>query len=129
MGGTNFKDTLEITYPFVASGTIEKRYKDAVRMYVGVVQLQRPQGTGQLEVKAGAYGMGSPRLKKGSDPQTKEWSMELRPDSAHQRFVAGDAVGFVLLELPGGQLSGWLDDNVKLTAPAGVSHLKVPYSP
>ena len=63
--GTNFKDTLEITYPFVASGTIEKRYKDAVRMYVGVVQLQRYQGTGQLEVKAGAYGMGEPTPENG----------------------------------------------------------------
>ena len=71
----------------------------------------------------------SPRLKTGSDPQTKEWSMELRPDSAHQPFEPGRCDRIRFGRATGGRLIGWLDDNVKLTAPGGVSRLNVPYSP
>jgi hypothetical protein len=121
--GTQFKDTLEITDPFVASGTIERLYEDPVRMYVGVVQLERDRETEKLQVTAGAFGMGVGRLTPGPDEQTQEWSMELRPDSARPPFKPGDAYGFVLVELTGGRVMGWLDDRVVLTARG----LVVPY--
>jgi hypothetical protein len=123
--GSNFKETLEITDPFVASGTIERLYGDPVRMYVGVVQLRRNRETKKLEVTAGAYGMGVPRLTPGPDEQTQEWSMELRPDSAHNPLTPGQVYGLTVLELRGGRVMGWLDDRVDLTARG----LVVPYGP
>ena len=127
MSSTKFKRKLKIKDPFVASGTIERQYDDVVRMYVGVVQLERDPETEELEVTAGAYGMGVARLTPGADEQTNDWSMELRPDSAHNPLTPGRATGFVLLERAGGLVMGWIDDGVELTARGAAAVLDVPY--
>jgi hypothetical protein len=115
--GTNFKDKLEIKTPFQASGTIETGDYDVARMYVGVLQLKRNPETEQVDVTAAAYGMGSADLKQ-IGATTSEWTMELRADSEHPKFEPGRAVGFVLVELAGGRVTGWVDDTVELVAPS-----------
>ena len=40
--------------------------------------------------------------------------MELRADYRHP-LSAGSAVGFVLGELPGGRVTGWIEDGLELT--------------
>jgi hypothetical protein len=114
----HFASKLEIGTPFVASGEIGGDYKVS-RMYVGLLQVDRDPEDG-LELKAAAYGMGAAEMHR-IDGETSSWAMELRPDSEHPDFEAGPAIGFVLVELAGGRVTGWIDDGVELIAGSGAN--------
>jgi hypothetical protein len=118
---------------FVAEGTVEEKYAGMTRMYVGILQLTR--NSGKLDISGAAYGMGAPEWKTGKQgdpdgwedgPQTSQgtttrlrrWAMELRGDYEHP-LHPGSAVGFVLGEMPGGKVTGWIEDELELTGPAG----------
>lgn len=118
MSFDHFESTLEITTPFVASGQIGNEYKVS-RMYVGVLQVDRDLDDG-LELKAAAYGMGAAEIAR-IDDEKNLWTLELRPDSEHPDFVPGPAIGFVLVELAGGGVTGWIDDGVELTQGSGTA--------
>ena len=109
----HFESKLKIATPLVASGEIGNEYQVS-RMYVGLLQVDRDAQDG-LELKAAAYGMGSAEMSR-VDSERSSWKMELRPDSEHPTFEAGPAIGFVLVELAGGRVTGWIDDGVELTA-------------
>jgi hypothetical protein len=110
-------------------------------MYVGVLQLTRNDG--KLDISGAAYGMGTPewRTPDGTKPdvvgtgwhnaqdengrnlfdtegkplEVRRWAMELRADYEHP-LRAGPAVGFVLGEMPGGKVTGWIEDGLTLTS-------------
>ena len=112
-----FKSRLKITQPFEAQGTIGKDYNVAT-MYVGIVQLAPdPDNPGKRKIAAGAYGMGpaaTKRLRNNKDQD--EWSMQLQDDSDDdkRKLEPGTAIGFVLAQLPGGKLTGWIHEEIKL---------------
>ena len=90
-------------------------------MYVGIVQLGRDD-EGEIKVVAASYGMGAAAITDG-DGAFNNWSMQLQVDGddAVQELkpaAAGnkDTVGFVLAELPGGRLTGWVHQGVVLEA-------------
>jgi hypothetical protein len=114
VGVTHFKDELTIDDPFTAIGSIERQY-DVVWMYVGVVQVKEVGG--ELDLDAGAYGMGLPEMKPGRDETENEWSIQLQRDFEHPWLHEGNATGFVIAQLRGGKLTGWIDD-VKLVSKA-----------
>ena len=108
-----FKKQLPINSPFVATGYIGREYADdIVSMYVGIVQLGQDE-SGNSRIESGAYGMSKPALRD-HDANQKEWTMQLRRDFEKGGLRAGDAVGFVLVELAGGRVTGWIDSNVRL---------------
>jgi hypothetical protein len=111
MGDVNFDDTFNLkANPFVAAGSIESQYK-TVNMYVGIVQLERP---GSDEITGGAFGIGAAATNSNGDG-TDRWTMVLQHDSQDKRkLYNGEAIGFVVAELPGGKFTGWVDHNVLL---------------
>lgn len=131
MGGTNFDNEMKIpdSGAFVAEGTVEPKYEGLTRMNVGVIQLKGSPGN--LEITGAAYGVGTPEWKQGSDPsadsdgwenataagntiRVRRWAMQLRGDYEHP-LHPGPAVGFVLGEMPGGKVTGWIEDGLTLT--------------
>jgi hypothetical protein len=122
---------------FMAEGTVEEKYERMTRMYVGVLQLTR--NGERLDISGAAYGMGAPEWKQSLDPanpgnsegwenatsadgaqiRVRRWAMELRGDYEHP-LRPGAAVGFVLGEMPGGRVTGWIEDGLTL-ASAGPS--------
>jgi hypothetical protein len=117
---------------FVAEGTVEEKYAGMTRMYVGIVQLTR--NGGRIDISGAAYGVGAPEWKQSLNParlgdsegwetaeavgggaiRVRRWAMELRADYEHP-LRPGPAVGFVLGEMPGGRVTGWIEDELKLT--------------
>jgi len=111
MGDVHFDKFQDLdANPFIATGVIETDYR-AVRMFVGVLQLE---SEGSDTITGAAYGMGATNSHSrgnGSDA----WSMCLQHDTQEGRKLKnGPAIGFVLAELPGGQLTGWIDRGVQL---------------
>ncbi len=114
MSSTNFKKQLQIRDIFVAEGTIEREY-EAAWMYAGVVQVTEAVNNGEttFELDAGAYGMGKPKLEDSStDPGERNWTLQLHRDSDPDKreFKPNqEAYGFVVVQLEGGGLTGWID--------------------
>jgi hypothetical protein len=130
--GENFTDTMNIATPFTASGTIGKGYKEQItRMYVGLVQIQKtapatPNGNPKrmdIEITAGAYGAGLPQLSAGPNSGSLTWSMQLMQDTGEVDQPRQErpfnpkkpAIGFVMVELTGGRVTGWIEDEITLT--------------
>jgi hypothetical protein len=135
LGGSNFLKTLKIPADgkaFEAAGTVERKYAEMTRMHVGVIQVT-PGEDKRLDISGAAYGIGVPAWGEGwethdsdGDPYTdaagnhievRPWTMQLQADYEHP-LHPGPAVGFVLGEMPGGRVTGWIDDSVTLTGDA-----------
>jgi len=120
VGATEFKQELEIGWPFIAYGTIEKEY-EAVWMHVGIIQHDDND-----TLTGAAYGIGAANIRDKDfqtgqeirDPATGDlldtWSMDLQRDSEHPDLHPGPATGFVLAQLKGGKLTGWLHHGIEL---------------
>jgi hypothetical protein len=130
---------------FVAEGTVEEKYAGMTRMYVGVLQIRRNNdrldisgaayGVGSPEWRhadpAATVGLppdqvgwedvedagGNPITDAGTGRRirVRRWAMELRADYEHP-LRPGPAVGFVLGEMPGGRVTGWIEDGLTLTS-------------
>lgn len=117
MGHTNFKDPLELTLgELEAKGTIEFERYDVAYMYVGLIQTEG--GLANRRITAAAYGMGPPEIDEASgDFDEHEWSLYLQKDADPEK---GDfdpdkfASGFVIAQLRGGKLIGWLHEGIRL---------------
>jgi hypothetical protein len=132
VGGTQFNDPLELKLgELEAKGTIEfadeaavvagqgERY-DVAYMYVGLIQAEVSSG-GNLEITAGAYGMGPPeidtavRFDEEAGANVRGWSLYLQKDSKKGNFdQEKKAYGFVVAQLKGGKLIGWLHEKITL---------------
>jgi hypothetical protein len=110
MSNTNFNPKLQISNPFIAQGVIDTEYA-IVQMYVGLIQTN-----GDGTVAAGAYGTGVPDLNPTLGAVGEQgWSMQLQMDSDKKpQFDPGPAKGFVVVQLRGGKVTGWLDPEVAL---------------
>src|SRR5262245_36476268 len=111
MGNTEFKKVQDFTdgVGLKAKGTIEVEYKVA-SMYVGLIETEGPLGS--RKVTSAAYSAGPPELNhNGGASDEYEWTMYLQQDSDPEKgpFTGGkDAFGFVVAQLEGGRLIGWL---------------------
>jgi hypothetical protein len=115
VGSTNFRNPLELKLgELEAKGTIEFERYDVAYMYVGLIQTEGPLGS--REITAAAYGMGPPEIdEEGGDADEHEWSMYLQQDSSRGNFDPGKlANGFVVAQVKGGKLIGWLHEGIKL---------------
>ena len=110
-----FKDELVIESQFEASGYIGREY-DVAWMYVGLIQLGDPDADGDREITAGAYGMGLPALAD-HDTTRQEWKLMLQRDSEHPNLSPGKATGFVLAQVRGGKITGWIHEGIALVDP------------
>src|SRR5689334_4304952 len=120
-----FANILELKTPFVASGEIDEEY-EVIKAHVGVVQLGGKDG--DLQIQAGAYGIGVPIFRHPSGG-SKGWEMHLQPDAERPNLVPGPAVGFILVELSGGRMIGWVDNHVRLVDPTGAPQKTTRSSP
>jgi hypothetical protein len=130
--GTRFNDPLELklgeleakgTIEFAAEAAVEagkgERY-DVAQMYVGLIQAE-VSSDGDLEITAGAYGMGPPEIdEEAGDADEHEWSLYLHQDSSGGNFdPEKPAHGFVVAQLKGGKLIGWLHEGIRLKISEG----------
>src|SRR5262245_35287064 len=96
-----------------ATGFLERGY-DPVNMRFGLVQVADYKND-NFDLIAGAYGTGMPTFGAPGPTGDRKWTMALRPDRDHPQFIPGiDAFGFVLVELTGGEFTGWIS-KVSLT--------------
>ncbi len=107
-------------------------------MSVGVLQVRRNADVeGKIDITGAAYGEGAPGWTartsssapdgwedtgpdgtpivddQGNNIRVRRWTMELRADYEHP-LHPGSAVGFVLGEMPGGKVTGWIEDGLTL---------------
>lgn len=129
--GTRFNDPLELklgeleakgTIEFAAEAAVEagkgERY-DVAQMYVGLIQAE-VSSDGDLEITAGAYGMGPPEIDEEAGENKRGWSLYLQKDSKKGNFdQAEKAYGFVVAQLKGGKLIGWLHEGIRLKISEG----------
>jgi hypothetical protein len=119
-GNTAFRDPLELKLgELEAKGTFEFERYDVAYMYVGLIQTEGPLGN--REITAGAYGMGPPKIdKEAGDTDEHEWSLYLQQDSSGGNFDPRKlADGFVVAQLKGGNLIGWLHEGIELRISEG----------
>jgi hypothetical protein len=83
-------------------------------MYVGLIQAEGEAGN--REITAGAYGMGPPEINEEAGAADEHgWSLYLQQDSSRGNFDPSKlADGFVVAQLNGGKLIGWLHEGIKL---------------
>jgi hypothetical protein len=115
VGHTNFRDPLELKLgELEAKGTFEFELYDVAYMYVGLIQIEGEAGN--REITAAAYGVGPPEIDEaGGEADEHEWSLYLQKDSSKGDFDAGKpAHGFVVAQLKGGKLMGWLHEGIEL---------------
>jgi hypothetical protein len=115
VGHTAFTDPLRLKLgEFEATGTFEFARYPIAHMYVGLIQIEGPEG--DRTVTAGAYGMGPPEINEGVGADDEHgWSLYLQKDSSGGDFdPEKPAYGFVVGVVAGGKLMGWLHDGITL---------------
>lgn len=115
VGHTQFINPLELKLgELEAKGTIEFARYDVAYMYVGLIQFEGAEG--ERTITAGAYGMGPPEIDtKVGDADEHGWSLYLHKDSSGGDFDPEKlAYGFVVAQLKGGKVIGWLHEGIRL---------------